>query len=134
MNNEEKILSLLEAMNGRMDAMDNRMEQLAVDMVTVKADVSGVKADVSGLTADVSGLKEKLDFVSDSVVRIEHEHGKKLDALFDGYQQLNDRMGRIEEHVSQQDEKILKHVFPKAMERQTKNGKQDGKRTKYGST
>jgi len=126
MNNEEKILSLLETMNHRMDVMngsigtmDNRIEQMASDIKIVNADVVGLKSDmsivkndVSGLKIDVFDLKDDLYFVRGSVVRIELEHGGKLDALFDGYQQLNGKTDRIEAHVSQQDDYILKRIFP----------------------
>ena len=128
MNNEEKILSLLETMNGRMDTMngrmdtmDSRMEQLASDMVTVKNDVSVLKTDVAilktdmrNVKTDIAGLTEKLDFVSDSVVRIEHEHGKKLAALFDGYQQVNDKIDRLQIQVDRQGKEIQLQVFPAA--------------------
>ncbi len=117
MNNEEKILSLLEAMNDRFDKVDARLDRIERDQADMKADMSGMKADMSDLKADTASIDKRLATVSDSVVRIEHEHGKKLDALFDGYQQVYDKVSHVEEHVSVQDDIILKRVFPKAAER-----------------
>ena len=50
-----------------------------------------------------------------TVTRIEHEHGSKLDTLFDGHNRLDGKLTRVEEHVSVQDDVILKRVFPIAM-------------------
>ena len=89
MNNEEKILDMLKTMNSRFDNIDQRFD----------------------LT------EERLDFIAGSVVRIENEHGRQLGLLADGHVQLNEKIDRIEAHVSVQDEEILKRVFPIAMDK-----------------
>ena len=53
MNNEERILALL--------------EQLTCAVSGIKADVSGLKTEVSGITCAVSGIKEKLDALTEKV-------------------------------------------------------------------
>ena len=55
-------------------------------------------------------VNERLDKVEKSVVNIENDHGKKLDALFDGYVQNSKKLTRIEKEVSKHEEIIWKRV------------------------
>ncbi len=83
---EERILEILTQMysdlNGKMDKMQGQMDSMHTDLNDLKK----------------------------VVFRIETEHGKKLDALFDGYKQNADRLDRIEAQVSKQEEFIIKRV------------------------
>ena len=94
MNNEEKILSVLETINGRLENLE---------------------AGQAKLEAGQAKLEGDLTIVRGSVVRIENEHGKKLDALLEGHALLHEKLDRIEQRVSEQDETILKRVFPMSM-------------------
>lgn len=58
MNNEEKILQILEK-HGEI------LEQLTKDVSGLKEDVSGLKQDVSGLKQDVSGLRVDVDLLKE---------------------------------------------------------------------
>ncbi|MDD4680618.1 MAG: hypothetical protein PHP79_07000 [Clostridia bacterium] len=55
-------------------------------------------------------VNERLDKVEKSVVNIENDHGKKLDALFDGYIQNSEKLTRIEKEVSKHEEIIWKRL------------------------
>ncbi|HCS75774.1 MAG TPA: hypothetical protein DIW17_18120 [Clostridiales bacterium] len=55
-------------------------------------------------------VNERLDKVEKSVINIENDHGKKLDALFDGYVQNSKKLTRIEKEVSKHEEIIWKRV------------------------
>ena len=55
-------------------------------------------------------IRERLDKAEKSIVTIEVDHGKKLDALFDGYKQNAEKLTRIEEEVSRHEEIILRRV------------------------
>ncbi len=59
MNNEEKIISMLETMYLE---FSKRFENIE---------------------SDLSGVKDRLTSVENSIVRIENDHGQKLDALFE---------------------------------------------------
>lgn len=63
MNNEEKILQMLESLTGKVG-------QLTEDMSELKADVSGLKADVSGLRTDVDLLKEDQAAMQETLTRV----------------------------------------------------------------
>lgn len=75
MNNEDKILAMLDILAQGQIRIENEL-------------------------ADLKGI----------VIRIENDHGRKLDALFDGYQQNASKLDRIEEKVQQQDEFILRRI------------------------
>ncbi len=104
MNNEERILSLLEVLvkgqeqtNQRLDKVDIALAETKADVNELKADVNGLKADVNGLKADVNGIKTDIDDlkseisdIKNRIVSIEHDTGERLDALFDGYKLLYD--------------------------------------------
>ena len=55
-------------------------------------------------------LENEIRETKNKVILIEQEHGKKLDALFDGYKQNSDKLDRIEEEVSKHEEIILKNI------------------------
>jgi archaellum component FlaC len=65
--------------------------------------INGIQSQSSSMQKDISDLKK-------AVLRIENDHGNKLNALFDGYKQNSERLFRIEEQVSRQEEFILKRV------------------------
>jgi hypothetical protein len=46
MNNEEKILALLEQMNGRLDTMDARLDKMECGLASLREDVEIIKEDV----------------------------------------------------------------------------------------
>ena len=62
MNNEEKILSMLENM---------------------QTDISGLKQDVSGLKQDVELLRGEVEQNKNFLLRMEYDHGQKLAMLLD---------------------------------------------------
>ena len=55
-------------------------------------------------------LENKVDSIEKTVLKIEDEHGKKIEALLDGYKQNSEQLNRIETEVSKHDEFILKRV------------------------
>ena len=52
--------------------------------------------------ADIQGLKN-------DVLRIEHDHGQKLEALLDGYKQTYEKLEAIEEKVDNLSGKVDQH-------------------------
>lgn len=57
-------------------------------------------------------INEKLDKKADKsdIVRMENDHGQKLQALFDGYKQNTEKLEHIEKEVSRQEEFILRRI------------------------
>lgn len=83
---EEKIFELLTKMHSELNGkMDN------------------LQGQINGMQQDISDLKK-------AVLRIENDHGNKLNALFDGYKQNSEGLFRIEAQVSKQEEFIFKRI------------------------
>ena len=65
------------------------------------------------LKQEIRSVKDDVQKVSNQVIKIEQEHGGKLDALLDGYKQLAEgqeeiklRLDSIEKHMAHQDNEI----------------------------
>jgi len=106
MNNEEKIMSMLETMQSDMKSMKNEQQKTNERLGRVDEKLGRVEERLDR-------VEKKLDFVSGSVMRLEHD----VKLLADGHNMLNEKADRIEKHVASQDEVILKRVFPVAMEK-----------------
>lgn len=55
-------------------------------------------------------VEGELECVKKTVIHIEDDHGKKLQALFDGHTQLNSQLERIENEVTRHEEIIIRKV------------------------
>jgi len=93
MNNEEKTFELMTKMysemqkgfkevNNKIDKVENRLEN----------------------------VENRLENVEKTVVSIEHNHGQKLGALFDGYENNSEKLDRIESEVTRHEEIIFKRI------------------------
>ncbi|MGI6307059.1 MAG: hypothetical protein ACOX1X_00325 [Dethiobacteria bacterium] len=80
---------LLEKIFKKMGDMDSRMTSMETEMADIKADVK---------------------FTKETVIKIENDHGQKLNALFDGYKLNSEKLERIENEVTKHEEIILKRI------------------------
>jgi len=80
---------LLEKIFKKMGDMDSRMTSMETEMTDIKADVK---------------------FTKETVIKIENDHGQKLNALFDGYKLNSEKLERIENEVTKHEEIILKRI------------------------
>lgn len=55
-------------------------------------------------------LKGDVRRIEQNLARIEHDHGEKFSALFDGYVQNSQKLDRIEREVQKHEEFIIKRV------------------------
>lgn len=99
MNNEEKILEILGRIEGDVSTLKGDVSTLKGDVSTLKNDVSILKDDMAGVKSRLDGHDLRLQRIENSVILIENEHGRKLDALFDGQEQLTRITGEIREDV-----------------------------------
>lgn len=76
----------------------------------VKEEIGNLKERVGGLEERVGGLEERVGDLEKTVTRIEHDHGEKLDALFDGYKQNTDKLEKLTEEVGKHEEIIIRRV------------------------
>jgi outer membrane murein-binding lipoprotein Lpp len=78
------------------------LEYIAAQVGNLTKDVTEVKTDIKDLKEDVSSLKNQ-------VTKIEVEHGKKLDALFDGYKQNTEAINELTAKVDDLSDKVDRH-------------------------
>lgn len=82
------------------EGTDRELLELILKQVTeLTMDMSGVKTEISGMKTEISEISELKTDVKDlkkTVHSIEHDHGEKLSALFDGHKQNSDKLDRIE--------------------------------------
>ncbi len=85
--------------------MDDRIYELMTKIYSeMTQQFESVKGEIGGLKTDVAGLKR-------DIIRIENDHGKKLDALFGGYKQNTEILLRIEKQVSKHKEIIMRRIM-----------------------
>ena len=61
MNNEEKILSMLEALTGAVSQVQSDIVTLKVDIVTMKGDIVTMKGDIEAIKDDLTEVKEDVE-------------------------------------------------------------------------
>lgn len=70
--------------------------------------VSPGLAGIRGIKKD--SLDKKVDNLEKTMLLIKLDHGKKLDALFDGYKQNTEQLVRIKREVSKHEEVFLRRI------------------------
>lgn len=68
--------------------MEETLKLILDKLNSMDSDIKGLKSEVNGLKSEVWEIKSEVKDLKKHVLVIENEHGKKLDALFDGYKQL----------------------------------------------
>ena len=71
---------------------------------------SEMQEGFKGVDSRIDNLENEVRETKNKVIAIEQEHGKKLDALFDGHKQNADKLDRIEREVSKHEEIILRRI------------------------
>ena len=113
---QNAVLEKLEQLTNRMDSMEANMatkDELAgieKSMDTLATQVGTLDKKVDRLDIKVDRLDKKVDNLQTIVVKIENEHGQKLDALFDGYTLNSEKLDRVEKAVARHEEAALTKV------------------------
>jgi chromosome segregation ATPase len=97
-NNEEKILSLLEKMTTDVSELKQDVSGLKQDVSGLKQDVSELKQDVSELKQDVSGLKQE---IAKTNMIIETQIQKDIRILAEGHRGLVDRLWNVPDEIDE---------------------------------
>ncbi|WP_376785720.1 hypothetical protein [Ruminiclostridium cellobioparum] len=77
---------------------------------TIEGKIDTIEGKIDTIEGKIDNMQGEINELKKAVLRIETDHGNKLDALFDGYKQHSDRLDRIEAQVSKQEEFIIKRV------------------------
>ena len=117
MNQEDvltKILTKLDTIESDMANVKNDIVGMKDDIVSMKDDIVSMKDDIVSLKTDMSEVKEDVQSTRQIVARMEVEHGKKLDVLFDAdirdhEKIVEDILPRLDKH-DQQIDTLEQHV------------------------
>ena len=89
MNNEEKILLMLEALTGKVDNIESEM--------------TDIKGDITTMKSDMNEVKERLTNVEDKVVmtnvRIENGVIPGIQILIEGHQGIVEKLWHVPEEI-----------------------------------
>lgn len=111
----------LDGVDKRFDGIDKRLDGIDVRLDGVDKRFDGidkrfdsfeksVKDEFGKVNKRFEKVEKELSDINKAVIRIENDHGNKIDALFDGYKQNSDKLDRIEKEVSKHDDFILKRI------------------------
>ena len=92
MNNEDKILSILETLVGKVDIMETRFDTFEAKVDKLEHDLQEVKSEVQEVKLEVQEVKHR-------TIVIENDYGKRIDAALDGYSALYDISNEIRSDI-----------------------------------
>ena len=104
MNNEEKILEMLENLTGKVDTLSGRVDQIQADQKEMKTDISDLKLSQSTMQTTLT----RVAVTQENIVL------KGLDALAEGqdltHQRLKDLAGKDELAELREEVRLLRSV------------------------
>lgn len=80
--------------------MEELLKQLLVGQNQLFAEVKAIRSEMA-TKDELSKTNQELAKVSQAVTRIEHDHGNKISALFDGFTLRGDQVERLQEHLDE---------------------------------
>lgn len=92
MNGEEKILAMLEKMDGRLSKLEAGQAKLETGQAAMDGRLSKLESDMA--------------FVKGAAMRIELDHGRQLSALFDGYAANTEKLDEHTETLERIERKV----------------------------
>jgi len=97
MNDElgKLILNELKSLNNRFDKLEDKVENVTEEVANLNQKFTNLNQKFTNLNQEVTNLKQELAVIKRSVILIENDHGKKIGALFDGYQLLSEKIDRM---------------------------------------
>ena len=109
MNNDEKILSMLEALTGKVDNIENDMKDVKSRLTNVEADIKDVKGRLTNVENKIVNIEEKVLMTN---LNIENKIIPSIGFLTDGHKTLADRLWHLPEEFEDMKESvsILKFV------------------------
>ena len=108
MENEERIISMLENLNGRMDEMTGRMDEMTGRMGKMQEDITGLTGRMDEMTGrmdkmqeDITDLKSTQNEMND---RLRHVEITVENDVLDGIQLLREGHEGIEETMAKKED------------------------------
>lgn len=92
--------------------MDNeKIFELMTKMYSdLKKGQDDLKNELGEVKTRLGNVENRVGNIKKTVTKIEDEHGKKLEALFDGYKQNSEKLEEIKKEVAKHEEVIIRRV------------------------
>ena len=85
-----------EALEGKFDALEGKFGALEGKFGALEGKFGALEGKFDALGGKVDSLEGKIDAVHADLVRIENDHGTKIEALFDGFDLVNGRLDSVD--------------------------------------
>jgi chromosome segregation ATPase len=95
-----KLANNVEVVTAQVAKLTNNMEIVAAQVAKLTNNMDKLANEVSDIKTDLGSVKTDLGSVKATVIRIEHDHGEKLGALFDGYAQVLEQQTKMSETLA----------------------------------
>ena len=109
MNNEEKILSMLETVVQKVDGLDARFDNLESRFDNLESRFDNLEARFDNLESRFDELEKDVQSINKVVIRIENDHGEKLKALFDSYVLMYETQKELRSDITNMNALMEKH-------------------------
>ena len=96
MNNEEKILSILETLSDKVETLSDKVDNIESDMKDVKERLTNVESKLTVVDERLTGLEDKV-LMTNMTIESEIEPGIRL--LSEGHKILVDRLWHLPDEV-----------------------------------
>ena len=111
---EEKILAKLDSMQNQiMHEMNQKMNDLKESILGevngIKQEVNGIKQKVNSLQKEFIELKEDVQVVSDQMVVLENDYGRKINIMYEELTARNERTEALEKNWSSTQKRVDKN-------------------------
>ena len=87
--------------------LDKKLDEKLEQKLNPKFD--SIQNQILEMQGQISELQKETKSISRSVAIIEHDHGQKLDALFDAFKMNNEKIEKQEKRISLYERKIEQH-------------------------
>ena len=96
MSHEEKILHILEAMQGDISKLKSGQTKLEQGQAQTNDRLGKLEAGQARLQSDVSAMQSDVSFVKKTAMKLEQDHGTKLRAISEELDIIN---GKLDDHT-----------------------------------
>ena len=105
--------SRFDGIDSRLDSMDSRLDGMDTRLDGMDSKFDSMDSRFDGMDSRFDSIEGRLDSVGGHLIRIENDHGAKLDVLLDGYKQnaeniteINHKLDKLTDRVENQEIKL----------------------------
>lgn len=103
----EFMTNMYSDLGGKINGIENKIDKMEVKMDKMEKRMDSMESKMNVMENKINDIDSEVKKIN---AKIDHEIMPKLSALFDGYKQNSDKLERIEDEVSKQEEIILRKI------------------------